>query len=197
MSACGAAWLPGTLLLALIGGVPALADGVVSGSVAEPEGYRLERYDAPVPAGLSGARTVNALEVQRLMSEEAAVVIDVVPQHRRPDALPDEALWLPVDHVGIEGALWLPDTGYGAQADVTRDYLFEHVHDATDGRRDHPIVFYCRIDCWMSWNAAKRAVRAGYRQVHWLRDGLDDWQFEDLPTAVLVPAPGPRLPRDE
>jgi len=191
-------WIPVRLRCALLSiGLSVAIPGVVAAAIDEPEGYRLSAYDAPVPDTLAGARTVTAVQAHRLMRDEAAVVIDVVPQHRRPASLPDDALWLPVAHVGIEGALWLPDTGYGVQARITHDYLFDHLARATGGRRDRPLVFYCRMNCWMSWNAAKRAVLAGYRRVNWLRDGIEDWQFEDLPTQVLDPAPGLRLPQDE
>ena len=95
---------------------------------------------------------------------------------------------------GVPGALWLPDTGFGALDPVTEGYLFEHLERATGGDRARDVVFYCRMDCWMSWNAAKRALAAGYENVHWFRDGIDDWRFEGFATQALRPAPGERLP---
>ena len=163
--------------------------------VPEPDGYRTDAYDAPVPAGLVGAATVAGPEVRALL-EAGAVVVDVLPEIRRPKDLPEDALWLPPPHRGVAGALWLPDVGYGDLAPITRAYLLDHLEAATGGNRAHPLVFYCRIDCWMSWNAARRALDAGYTHVHWYRDGLDDWEFEGFPVAVLRPAPGPRLPGD-
>jgi PQQ-dependent catabolism-associated CXXCW motif protein len=61
---------------------------------------------------------------------------------------------------------------------------------ATDGDRDRAVVIYCLADCWMSWNAAKRAAEWGWRAVHWYRDGMDGWEFAGLPTEILHPAPG-------
>lgn len=165
-------------------------------SVPEPAGYRLEAYDAPVPDGLAGARTVAAAEVRALVDEHGAVVVDVIPEHRRPPVLPEGQVWFPVPHAGLPGALWLPDTGFGTLAPVTERYLIDHLERATGGDRAHPLVFYCRMDCWMSWNAAKRALAAGYTRVAWYRDGIDDWRFEDLPTEPLTPAPGARQPGD-
>ena len=161
--------------------------------VAEPAGYRLEDYDAPVPDALAGARTVAAPEVRALLAR-GAVVVDVVPAHRRPPSLAREQLWLPPPHAGVPGALWLPDTGFGALDPVTERYFLGHLARASDGAPDTDLVFYCRMDCWMSWNAAKRALAAGYERVHWYRDGIDDWRFEGLPTEALVPAAGERLP---
>lgn len=160
--------------------------------VAEPAGFRMEDYDAPVPLGLSGATTVTGADVESLMRDHGAAVIDVIPEHRKPPELPDGELWLPPPHAGIPGAAWLPDTGYGALDPITEKYLFSHLETLSGGDTDHPLVFYCRMDCWMSWNAAKRALEAGYSNVHWYRDGIDDWQFDDRFTVALEPAEGKR-----
>ena len=192
--------VPGPALVIALASAASLATpfaGVVRAEapVPEPAGYRTHDYDAPVPAGLAGATTVAGPEVVALL-DEGAVVVDVIPAHRAPATLPEGQAWLPPPHRGVEGALWLPDTGFGALAPVTERYLLDHLGRAAGGDRSRALVFYCRIDCWMSWNAAKRALAAGWTNVHWYRDGIDDWEFEGLPIANLVPAPGPRLPGD-
>lgn len=181
-----------TGLLLPLAVVSSLLCTVALAAVSQPDGYRLEDYDSEVPAALDGAVRVTAIEVRRLMDDDAAVVIDVIPEHRRPDSLPKNQLWMPVPHEGIKGALWLPDVGFGALSAVTEDYLFTHLAKATGGDTAHPLVFYCRMDCWMSWNAAKRALAHGYRSVYWFADGLDDWRFEDFEMSTLTPAPGQR-----
>lgn len=160
--------------------------------VPQPEGYRQEHYDARVPDALNGATKVTAVEVRELQQSHDALVVDVIPEHRRPPGLPDDRQWLPVAHKGLPGALWLPDTGRGALSFVTEHYFRGHLEHATDGDLQHPVVFYCRTDCWMSWNAAKRALSYGYERVYWFADGIDDWFFEDFEFEVLKPAPGPR-----
>ena len=62
----------------------------------------------------------------------------------------------------------------------------------TKGRRDAPVVFYCLANCWMSWNAAKRAASWGYTRVYWYRDGTDGWEAAGLPLAAAAPVPGYR-----
>lgn len=161
-------------------------------AIDEPEGYRLDTYDAPVPLTLRGSKRVTAIEVKDLMAEHGALVIDVIPEHRKPDTLPEGQIWFSVPHTGVQGAMWLPDVGYGALSATTEKYLKYHLRKATLSQLDHPLVFYCRIDCWMSWNAAKRALAYGYKQVYWFADGLSDWEFEDYPTQILQPAPGKR-----
>jgi len=34
-------------------------------------------------------------------------------------------------------------------------------------------VNYCHRNCWLSWNAAKRAISYGYRNVFWFPDGME------------------------
>ena len=51
-------------------------------------------------------------------------------------------------------------------------------------------MLYCLSECWMSWNAAKRAAGFGHRAVLWYADGADGWEAAGLPTEVLRPAPG-------
>ena len=43
------------------------------------------------------------------------------------------------------------------------------------------LVIYCQANCWMSWNAAKRALSYGYPNVAWYPEGTDGWQRADLP----------------
>jgi len=74
----------------------------------------MEDYDAPVPDGLDGATRVTALDVKKLQTEKNALIVDVIPEHRKPDFLPENQIWIPVPHKGLVGALWLPDVGFGA-----------------------------------------------------------------------------------
>lgn len=160
--------------------------------VAQPDGYRMELYDDEVPTGLDGATRVSAHDVKRLQETEDALVIDVIPEHRKPDFLPENQIWIPVPHKGVPGALWLPDVGYGVLSEITEGYFKRHIATATQGNLEHPVVFYCRINCWMSWNAAKRALSYGYANVYWFADGIEDWQFEGYEFAILEAAPGQR-----
>ena len=41
----------------------------------------------------------------------------------------------------------------------------------------------------MSWNAAKRALAAGYRNVMWFRDGTDGWQELGYPLVDVSKEP--------
>lgn len=183
LSVCHIAWI---VYLLSVNGLYA------SDEVDEPTGYRLDYYDDTVPETLKGATRVTAIDIVKLQSTQDVLIVDVIPEHRRPDTLPEGQLWFPVDHEGVAGALWLPDVGYGALSGTTEQYFRNHLKAATDSNLSAPVVFYCRINCWMSWNAAKRALSYGYTTVFWFADGIDDWRFEGLETANLTPAPGVR-----
>ena len=53
----------------------------------------------------------------------------------------------------------------------------------TQGRKGVALVFYCQSrECWMSYNAALRAIHAGYTNVLWYRGGIEAWKFAGMPT---------------
>lgn len=57
--------------------------------------------------------------------------------------------------------------------------------ELTGASKGAAVMFYCVVDCWMSWNAAKRAVGWGYDNVIWYPDRTDGRTFAGHP---LVPA---------
>jgi PQQ-dependent catabolism-associated CXXCW motif protein len=70
---------------------------------------------------------------------------------------------------------------------------FEHgLRQGTDGDFTRPIVFYCQANCWMSWNAAKRAIALGYKKVAWYPDGTDGWEADHLPLELRPPRDRPQ-----
>jgi PQQ-dependent catabolism-associated CXXCW motif protein len=159
----------------------------------EPDGYRQENYRAPTPASLRDARTVTTEEAAALWRSRAALFVDVMPQAPRPN-LPAGTIWRDKARLSIPGSTWLPDTGYGELAAVTEAYLANALATLTGGDRSKPIVIFCMRDCWMSWNAAKRAVAWGYSQVIWFPDGTDGWEVADLPLEPARPLPRPDNP---
>jgi PQQ-dependent catabolism-associated CXXCW motif protein len=158
---------------------------------AEPDGYRMDDYRSPTPATVAGGVALDTDAARKLWESGAAVWIDVLPAPRRPANLPASALWMPVPHRDIPGSLWLPDIGRGALSSEFESYFHHHLEAATNGRKDAAVVFYCLADCWMSWNAAKRAASWGYTEVFWYRDGTDGWEAAKLPMADAEPMTGP------
>jgi PQQ-dependent catabolism-associated CXXCW motif protein len=158
------------------------------GDVPEPESYRTGEYRAPTPASLQGARVVTTAEARQLWEGKDAVFVDVMPRAPRPANLPAGTVWRERPRANIPGSIWLPDTGYGELAPVTESYLRDNLARATGENRAKLLVFYCLKDCWMSWNAAKRALAMGYTNVAWYPEGTDGWAGADLPLQQATPA---------
>jgi PQQ-dependent catabolism-associated CXXCW motif protein len=158
----------------------------------EPSGYRMEDYRAPTPTTLCGAIVLSTAQARADWEQHDAVFVDVLPQAPRPVGLPASTIWRPKPRNDIPGSLWLPDTGYGALAPVMENYFERGLQQATGGRRDQLIVFYCLVGCWMSWNAAKRALALGYTHVAWYPEGSDGWAAAGLPLEARTPLERPQ-----
>jgi PQQ-dependent catabolism-associated CXXCW motif protein len=161
-------------------------------SPPEPSDYRMDDYRSPVPATLRGAAVLSTDAARAYWEKHDAVFIDVLPQPPRPAGLPASTIWRPRPRQDIPGSIWLPDTGYGALAPVMQDYFEQGLRRATGGARDRTIVFYCLANCWMSWNAAKRAITLGFTQVAWYPEGTDGWAAAGLPEETRTPEPRPQ-----
>ncbi|CAM5767226.1 hypothetical protein LMIY3S_02090 [Labrys miyagiensis] len=173
------------LALALAGAtVPAWAE-----APAEPEGYRLDNYKAPTPRTLHGATVLATPAAGELWHAGQTVFVDVLPHPPKPVDLPAGTIWRDPPHETIAGAVWLPDVGQGALAAVTEDYFKRNLADLTKGDRGRPLLFFCRKDCWMSWNAAKRALGYGYQRIYWYSEGVDGWKAAALPMETVQPRP--------
>jgi PQQ-dependent catabolism-associated CXXCW motif protein len=103
--------------------------------------------------------------------------------------LPAGTLWRPKPRLDLPGSIWLPDTGYGALAPQVERYFFDALARASGGDKTKPILLYCQRDCWMSWNAAKRALQAGYTNVIWYPEGTEGWSEENYPLEERRPEP--------
>ena len=179
------------LALSLALGALLLAQPARSADVAEPDGYRTDDYRSPTPATLRGARVVTTEEAEAIWKAGNAVFIDVMPHAPRPAHLPAGTIWREKARQNIPGSTWLPDAGYGALAAVTENYLRTNLARVTGGDRSKLLVIYCLRNCWMSWNAAKRALAMGYTNVVWYPEGTDGWDDALLPLKDSKPEPRP------
>ncbi len=155
----------------------------------EPPGYRSDNYRAPVPATLAGARVLTTEQAEAIWRGGRAAFIDVLPRPPKPKNLPSGTIWRERPRLNVPGSVWLPDTGYGSLAAATEDYLRRGLVRASGGNDATLLVIYCQTDCWMSWNAAKRALSYGYANVAWYPEGTDGWQRANLPMAESQPEP--------
>ena len=156
---------------------------------AEPPDYRMEDFRAPTPLTLKGARVVDSDQAFELWKAGELVFVDVLPRAPKPANLPAGTIWRDKPRKNIPGSIWLPNVGYGAIAAETDQYFRRNLTEATKGDLAKPLVFYCLKSCWMSWNAAKRAMEYGYTNVTWYPGGTDGWGELDNPTELSEPKP--------
>lgn len=152
-------------------------------------GYRIARYRAPVPASVAGGSRITAPDVADLVKTRNAILLDVMPSDGiGPD--PKTGAWLsykPRQH--IPGSHWLPDVGKGDLTPTMDAYFKANLERLTGGDKARAVIVYCQADCWMSWNAVKRAATYGYAALFWFSEGTDGWRDWDGKFVPAVPVP--------
>ncbi len=181
-------------LLTVLAAGNAVAGPPASCIQEEPFDYRVEAYRAPVPCTLEGARVVSVEDVVAIKEGGPAVMIDVMPRQRRPANLPKSRLWLPPPRRNLPGSIWLPNVGGGVLPVEEEAYFRANLERITGERPGVKLVFYCLDNCWMSWNAAKRAIEWGYPDVVWFPGGTDAWRAANLPLEDATPIPDESIP---
>lgn len=142
-----------------------------SWGIAPPPGYRARNYHAPTPDEIPGARVVRTAELHAMLAAHPRpMLIDVLsgPAHRT-----------------LPGSIWLHNGGLG-DYDAQEDKRFLAALARITGHdKGRAIVFFCSgVRCWLSYNAALRAVRGGYVNVMWYRGGIDAWVAAGHPTVT-------------
>lgn len=151
------------------------------------DGYRLTRYRSPTPASVEGAQTIDTATLQKLLAgKQPPLLIDVFRSTWLHDRFINDEI-----HENIPGSLWLANTGEGAAQAQWLDYFARHLEQASGGDHARALVIYCKSDCWLSWNASKRAAALGYTRLYWYRDGIDAWRQAGLPVQTATPEPLP------
>jgi PQQ-dependent catabolism-associated CXXCW motif protein len=161
---------------------------------AEPEfdavtGYRIARYRTPVPETVPGGTRISAAEIKDLIKQHDAALIDVMPSDGAglDTATGQWRMTTPRQH--IPGSVWLPDVGKGELSPAMEQYFRSNIAKLTGGNSARAVILYCQSDCWMSWNAVKRAASYGYTSLYWFPEGSDGWRDWDGSFADAVPVP--------
>ena len=84
---------------------------------------------------------------------------------------------LTMPHASVPGAIVCLGPEWSTIKMIGRaDRSANQLRSITGGSYDYPVVFTCRgVTCWESYNAAMRAIFAGFRNVYWYRGGLNAW----------------------
>lgn len=127
-------------------------------------------FHGPTPNQIPGGQVITTKGLLPLLQQGGgALVFDVLGAGQ---ALP-----------GAMALAWAAQPG--SFNDATQQQLAQALQQATQGRNEVPMVFYCGgPQCWMSYNAALRAIRLGYRNVLWYRGGMEAWQRAGQPFDV-------------
>lgn len=121
------------------------------------------------PTDVKGARVVGVDEARTLLDGKGAIFIDV----RSP---------LNFGKGRIRGAVLV---AYREKSEFSAD--FDAAQDSFDlarlpADRNASIVFYSDgAKGWKSYKATVLAVKAGYRNIAWMRDGFAAWTAKNLP----------------
>lgn len=123
---------------------------------------------AATPAQIPGGQVITTKGLVELLQKQdlRTLVFDALggPQ-TLPNAMPAVA--------AAEG---------GSFNDRVQQQLGAYLQQATGGNKEVPMVYYClNPHCWMSYNAALRAINLGYKNVLWYRGGIEAWQQAGLP----------------
>ena len=122
------------------------------------------------PAGApAGVKLVEAKAVQDLHAK-GAVLIDTRKANEFSDATIKGAISVPYD----------PEkSAKDANFDASQDKF--DMGKIADKNKDY--VLFCNSGtCWKSYKAAVVMAKAGYKNVHWYRNGFPDWKARKLPT---------------
>lgn len=167
-------------LLPIVAGAQNFADEDRDWGVPPSAILRRAPYTAPTPREIPGARVLRTLELKGMLDrDDRPLVFDVASGEGR---------------ITIPGALWLPGAGRGTNLlDPLQAELAPALRAITAGDLDRELVFFCiNAQCWLSYNAALRAVALGFRRVYWYRGGVEAWRAAGL---ALERTRGPGQPR--
>ncbi len=117
----------------------------------------------PTPASIPGGQVITTKGLVALLANQQvkALVFDILGG---PEVIP--------------GALAAsPAAQPGTFTDQTQQEFGRFLQQMTQGNKEIPLVLYCQsTQCWMSYNAALRAINMGFKNVLWYRGGIEAWK---------------------
>jgi len=119
-------------------------------------------------AAPAGVKLVEAKAVQDLQAK-GAVLIDT----RRANEFAEAT---------IKGAISVPYDPEKSAKDVSFDAAQDKYDMGKIADKNKDYVVFCNSGtCWKSYKAAVVMAKAGYKNVHWYRNGVPDWKARKLP----------------
>lgn len=136
-------------------------------NVAPTARLRTADYHAPTPREIPGGKVITTYELSRMLAQpERPFVIDVLGGS---------------PHRTVAGAFWMAGAGAGDMSPEEAGRFDKAIAGFAGGDKGRTIVFFCvDSECWLSYNAALRAIAAGYTNVMWYRGGVAAWRRAGL-----------------
>jgi PQQ-dependent catabolism-associated CXXCW motif protein len=153
-----------------------------------PEGFRMNHYRAATPDSVPGGVVVDVAAVERLI-EQGATLVDVMGAGQFATEGLDGVWIIDKQHLSIDSGVWLPNVGRGYLSQRLEAFFRTELNRLSGDNLNHHLVFYCVADCWMAWNAAKRAGLWGYANVNWFPEGTDGWKHSGHALVHATPTP--------
>ncbi|WP_086480237.1 rhodanese-like domain-containing protein [Oceanospirillum sanctuarii] len=153
-------------------------------SLFDANGLRNSRYRAPVPSQAPGAMTLSDSEFVTLNEQNRLLLIDVLPTTLREGRFINTK-----QHKTIPGSFWLANTGKADAPESINRYFSDQLSILMARHPDKTPVFFCKTDCWMSWNAAAKASALGIKPLYWYPSGIDGWQEKGGDLVLQPPVP--------
>ncbi len=182
-------WLMTALAALALAPAPARAIDKPYPHIDPKSGYRMGYYRSALPDEAPGSTRVDAKTLKAMIDKGGVVLLDVNANVGAGfDPLTGE-WFVQQKRFDIPGSTWLPDVGAGYLTPVMERYFRENLEKLTGGDKAKPIVLYCQADCWMSWNASKRASSWGYSNLYWFPEGDAGWKEAGNNLAEAKPVP--------
>ena len=156
----------------------------------EPDSYRQSDYRAPTPATLKGARVLST-EQAAAYGAPAGPRSSTSCRRRRVRKICPRMSSFGTSRAPTFPAAFGSPTPAMASSPPSCSTISAAGSTRLWAATPRPLVFYCLKDCWMSWNAARRALELGYRNVDWYPEGSDGWAAAGLPVEKRTPEPRP------
>ena len=152
-------------------------------------GLRTNYYRAALPKLVPGGKRVNVNEVYTHFKAGTALFLDVMA-HTGTGPDPLDGIWrIAKPRANIPGSVWLADVGTGTLTPEMMTYYKDNLEKLTKGDKTKKIIIYCTSDCWMAWNAVRRAWHWGYTNLLWFPEGTDEWKDAGHPLKNSTPVP--------
>ncbi|MEP3475349.1 MAG: rhodanese-like domain-containing protein [Hyphomicrobiales bacterium] len=152
-------------------------------------GLRTSYYRAALPNSVPGGKRINVKEVHTHFTNKTALFLDVMA-HTGTGPDPLDGIWrIAKPRQNIPGSTWLADVGTGTLTPEMIKYYKSNLEKLTKGNKALKIVMYCTADCWMAWNAVRRASNWGYSNILWFPEGTDEWVEAGHPVENSTPVP--------